>query len=219
MNCPACQDQSQVRITSDSILSECQHCGHIWETALEVTAKYDQKYVADRYDKYNTTEVMSYLRLGLLKGFVTAGRLLDVGYGNGSFVKLAKKGGFDAYGNDVHGADYDVRECALEGDEVWDVVTFFDSMEHFPDLEVIRQLSKRAAYIVVSFPTRPNDFPWSAYTWRHYRPGEHLHYFTVKSLTALLCKSPLVTTDMEDTIRGRGPSTANCNITTVVFGS
>lgn len=180
-----------------------------------VSAVYDKKYVADRYDTYDTTPVMSALRLGMLKGYIGAGRLLDVGYGNGSFVKLAMKGGFDAYGCDVHHADYGVREAGIDSEVSWDVVTFFDSLEHFPDLAVIKDLNSRTNMIMISFPCRPDNFPDNR-DWRHYRPGEHLHYFTLTSLTHLFSgKQLLVSTNVEDTIRGRPQGRQN--IATAIF--
>ena len=199
MICPVCHTHPIEELDE---LSRCA-CDHIYQSTPEVTAHYGQQYIHDRYDAYPTTEAMSYLRLGYLKSFCPKGKLLDVGYGNGSFVKAALKAGFDAYGNDVHHADYGVREVELENHENWDVVTFFDSLEHFPDFRVVRGLARRAKWILVSFPCRPRWFPHKR-DWKHYRPGEHLHYFTLCSLATLFYTHTLYTcVDLEDTIRGR----------------
>ena len=209
--CPVCHSSS---VLSHNELHECLVCSHMYQWPLKATAQYDSKYVQDRYDKYPTTEPMSYLRLGLVQGHLTSGRLLDVGYGNGTFVKLAAKAGFDAFGNDVHGADYGVREATLT-DGYWDVVTFFDSLEHFEDLQLIRDLLQRTRYVVLSVPARPLSFPKER-AWRHYRPGEHLHYFSFQSLSKLLDRKLLALNSMEDIIRGRLPS-GEVNINTYVF--
>jgi hypothetical protein len=220
MNCPAC-NYDEVLVMTDG-LSECKYCGHIWESELKVTKSYDRQYMKERYDVYPTTEAMSFLRLGLIKSLTSSGLLLDVGYGNGSFVRLAEKAGFEAYGNDVHGVDYGVKEVELTDDRYWDVITFFDSLEHFSDLSKIKPLCRRADYVVVSFPTRPNSFPENK-DWKHYRPGEHLHYFCRKSLWHTVAGKRVgglkvfATTILEDVIRGGGKD-GQSNITTVVFG-
>lgn len=213
MKCPVCLSSS-VRELADE-LANCNDCKHIFQNPLEVRATYDKQYVVDRYDKYDTTAAMSALRLGLLKGHVGKGKLLDVGYGNGAFLKLAAKSGFDTYGCDVHGADYGIRDVPLASSVEWDVVTFFDSLEHFTSLEVIRDLSSRTKTILISYPKRPVDFPQNR-AWKHYRPGEHLHYFTLLSLSCLFVGKKLVmATNAEDAIRGVLPSGGN--IETALF--
>lgn len=216
MSCPICRSLLSRSVQHPECkLSVCDVCSHVFEDPPVVTAKYDRDYILQRYAKYPTTDSMSYLRLGLLKGYVTYGRLLDVGYGNGSFVRIASAGGYDAYGNDVHGADFGVREASLNDKSEWDVVTFFDSLEHFPDLDVVRDLSKRSLFVVVSLPNRPERFPDNT-DWKHYRPGEHLHYFSVRSLSRLFDdKKLLVVTDLEDTIRTS--NSGEKNILTVIL--
>ena len=214
MICPVClQGPTQDLLEG---LRGCHHCDHIYQYPLEVKAVYDKRYIEERYDRYPTTPEMSALRLGMLKPWIEKGTLLDVGYGNGSFVKQAIKGGFDAYGCDVHGADYGVREVALTEKRHWDVVTFFDALEHFTDLDIIRELSCRTSMILISYPNRPSTFPKDR-SWKHYRPGEHLHYFSLVSLSKLFPnKDILFTTAAEDAIRGGGRD-GHANIQTVML--
>lgn len=214
MICPVCQQGPTQDLMEG--LRGCSECDHIYQYPLEVKAVYDRRYVEERYDRYPTTPAMSALRLGLLKAHVNTGTLLDVGYGNGAFVKQAVKGGFDAYGCDVHGADYGIREAKLTDRRHWDVVTFFDALEHFTDLDVIRDLSCRTSTFLISYPNRPASFPKDR-NWRHYRPGEHLHYFSLVSLAKLFSNKKIIyTTDAEDSIRGTG--VGGCpNIRTVML--
>ena len=196
-------------------------CSHAFQHPPEVSVRYGLDYVKDRYDRYATTSAMSHLRLGFLSAFVPGGRVLDVGYGNGDFVKTAIRAGFDAYGNDVHGcgAAYGVREVFLGGGEEWDAITFFDSLEHFSDLSAVRSAAAGAAVVVVSFPFRPVGFPSCLVDrpWKHYRPGEHLHYFSLESLSLLFdSHEPVAVSSMEDAIRGRGDGGSR-NIVTVAF--
>jgi hypothetical protein len=219
MVCPVC-DQGPVDILPEE-LARCPNCNHIFQNPLEVRAVYDHAYIADRYDSYDTTPLISGMRLATLKGCGIAtgdGKLLDVGYGNGAFVKMAMKAGYDAYGCDVHGADYGVREVKLDGTQRWDVVTFFDSLEHFTTLDVIKQLVQRTSTIVISIPVYPPDFPQNRH-WKHYRPGEHLHYFSLGSLCRLFAGKRLcIRSDIEDVIRGKRPD-GGVNVATLVFSN
>jgi len=212
VTCPICFSKPVEELDG---LSRCA-CDHIFQSTPEVTAHYDKSYIAQRYDSYATTDVMSYLRLGYLKGFCPSGKLLDVGYGNGSFVKAATKAGYDAYGNDVHHADYGIREAPLVSRDHWDVVTFFDSLEHFPNFDSVRQLSHRSKWLLISFPYRPKWFPLKR-EWKHYRPGEHLHYFTLCSLATLFPDHTMWTcSNIEDSIRGKLPG-GEQNIQTAIL--
>jgi SAM-dependent methyltransferase len=214
--CPVCQTAS---VVEDEALSSCPVCKHIWQTGLKGTAVYDAQYVRSRYDVYSTTEAMSYLRLGFVKAFARNGRILDVGYGNGSFLKKAAKAGFSAFGSDVHGTDYGVHDIPLDEAAMgsWDVVTFFDSLEHFSDLSLPREVALRARVVIASIPCRPDEFP-ACKEWRHYRPGEHLHYFSRYSLELFFVSHHVVASrsDVEDTIRGKLPS-GEQNILTMAF--
>lgn len=208
-NCPVC---SELAGRCSDMLFRCLACNHIFQYPAIVECVYDKEYVATRYDVYEMTLLMSYLRLGFVKSFVDGGKLLDVGYGNGSFLKLAAKNGFDVYGKDVHGADYGIREIELSA-HVWNLVTFFDSLEHFPDLISVREI--RAECIIVSTPYRPVSFP-NDLSWKHYRPGEHLHYFSENSLMTLFLNMNFVGSFMvEDAVRGS--RNGEPNILTCVF--
>lgn len=216
--CPVCK--LEVSHSSSGLLYWCLECDHVFQSPLKRTALYDIKYIKDRYDSYATTPLISHLRLGLLKAYGQRGRLLDVGYGNGDFVHTALRAGFDAYGNDIHrgGLLYGVNEVSLDGGREWDYVTFFDSLEHFEGLEDVRNLGTRAKWIIVSTPKRPAQFPDALdFSWKHYRPGEHLHYFSVGSLTKLFAGHDLVNVcDLEDVIRERLPD-GSTNILTCVL--
>ncbi len=212
--CPTCRSERTLPFQGND-LRRCQACDHIFQFPAIVKAVYDHQYIKDRYDKYPTTGAMSDLRVEMLHMHVKSGsRILDVGAGNYAFVKAACKDGFDAWGCDVHGVDYGAPSVSsLDGN--WDALCFFDSLEHFPDLRVIRAKAHDVSTIIVSIPKRPAWFPASL-NWRHYRPGEHLHYPVKSSLEALFKKHCTAQSHMEDTIRGKLPSGED-NIETLVF--
>lgn len=203
-NCPVCDTVNFTRnnIVDGPVMAHCSACQHIWQDPPEVSAIYDKKYVDERYEKYSTVEAMNHLRLGHLMGHVGDGRILDVGYGNGGFLKLAAKAGFETFGNDVHAADFGITEHPLISPETYAAVTFFDSLEHFSDLEPVRNLVERADVVIVSMPLPPSTFPENR-EWRHYRPGEHLHYFCPMSLSRFMhaTHACVGVSHMEDVIR------------------
>ena len=63
-----------------------------------------------------------------------------------------------------------------------DVVTFFDSLEHLPDLSFLRDL--KASRIVVTVPwchANEMGLEWFR-TWKHRKPDEHLWHFDLPAL-------------------------------------
>lgn len=180
--------------------------------------KYDEKYVQDRYDAYGVQcDMMSYLRYGFIVGS-TNGKpqsILDVGYGNGSFLKICQSAGVETFGTDVshyplhHGKLLDFRECQ---DKFFDVVTFFDSLEHFEDIGFLHNL--KCNYVCISLPNcnynaiekvdggEHADIYFK--NWKHRRENEHIWHFDIKSLdrTMQSCGYSLVNFEyVEDVIR------------------
>ena len=223
----------------------CNYCGASSVIAPKTRVSYDRVYVASRYDVYSTTPAMSRLRRNVIEGVLglhesipesarlgmgtmplIKGRVLDVGYGNGSFIREMREHGWDAYGNDVNPTEYEgVRQVPLpaNGDLLqWRAITFFDSLEHFESLEVIRKVGAYTGWIFVSCPACPIWFPASQdrnVTWKHYLPGEHHHYFHSASLVRLFSskdvEARLAYLDYpEDSIRGTLPD-GSPNIMTV----
>ncbi len=192
-------------------LSRCRGgCGHIFQTDRTVTTDYAGAYGNRTYETYS--EFTSYLRAGYVLGraetFLRQGikpRIIDVGYGNGSFLRLMERAGWDVWGIDVHGKNYGIREVTSSTAPPYvDVITMFDSLEHFvnPHDAVITN----STLCVVSVPHTPERMMHSPTTWKHYKPGEHIHYFTEKSLNHLMgmhAYGKAVGRPIEDLVRGR----------------
>lgn len=167
--------------------------------------EYDQSYVKQRY-LHSLVQSMSYLRLGYILGNITAipNSLLDVGYGSGSFLQVSSQIVKHTYGHDING--YPIPECSdfvhNIQENYYDVVTFFDSLEHFPDIYFLDTL--KCKYICISVP-------WCHYfsdewfsTWKHRRPNEHLWHFNQESLCRFMDSQGydvLNFGNFEDTIR------------------
>ncbi len=183
---------------------------------------YDINYTVVRYDdKKVPVDNMSYLRLGYL--LANLGKipdsLIDVGYGNGKFLEKASKIIKKCYGYDIP------PQYPLDGipvveniyDLEYDVVCFFDSLEHFEDIYEIKKL--KANYIYISVP-------WCHYLsddwfqdWRHRREDEHLWHFDLESLKSFMAEMNyeyICHANIEDAIRK--PYDPNLeNILTAIF--
>lgn len=184
---------------------------------------YDVEYVRSRYDTYTTNEVMSMLRLDLIKDH--CGRpehIFDLGYGNGAFLKQCVTDGIRSYGFDVSG--YPIPEgCVFASPEflTFDVVTLFDVFEHLTEDEQRNLLATlQTRYLVISVPwCHAMEIGWDwFYAWRHRRVDEHLAHFGVASLCSLLKVynyKPIFVGNPEDAIRKSDNGLPN--ILTVIF--
>lgn len=126
--------------------------------------------------------------------------LLDVGYGDGSFLNNAKQFVPSCFGYDISGED--VPKGCKKIPHLrysFDVVCFWDAFEHIPDLSFIKDM--KAKMIFMSMPNlKGKNFE----TWKHRKPNEHLHHFTPKSLESLMFEygwKTILVNHQEDEIR------------------
>jgi hypothetical protein len=167
---------------------------------------YDAEY-AHQYDN-RPHEEMSRLRWDFIRrclGLREGSKILDIGYGNGAFLNQARRAGMEIFGIDLHGEDFGIPEVNYDTAVTFDLICFFDSIEHFPEFDQILRLNAKNA--IVSVPDPPNFFQAQPKLWRHYKPGEHLHYFSRTSLDLLFHRWGL-TLKMadghpEDALRGK----------------
>ena len=86
----------------------------------------------------------------------------------------------------------------------YDVVTFFDSLEHCEDIEFIKDLNTK--YILISVPWchwKEEGDEWFM-NWKHRKPNEHLYHFDESSLLKFMKRMGYLSVDLgnyEDVIR------------------
>jgi SAM-dependent methyltransferase len=172
------------------------HTGAIKQIVVE-PFKYDIDYVKKTYDdSYGIQcDMMSYLRYAYIVG-ATSGKpssILDVGYGNGSFLKICQNAGVETFGTDIshyplpYGKLLDFKECQ---EKFFDVITFFDSLEHFDDISFLKNL--KCNYVCISLPNcsynaiQQVDGEEHAdiyfQNWKHRKPNEHIWHYDIKAL-------------------------------------
>jgi len=105
--------------------------------------------------------------------------LLDYGCASGAFHKFSVNG-FKTYGYDVN----PYSEYKTLSKKKFDILTMWDVIEHLENPG--KELKKISAkYLFISTPN-VDAVKGDIKDWIHYRPGEHLWYFNLKTLTELL---------------------------------
>lgn len=184
--------------------------------------KYDTNYIKTYEDFKELGKYMSYLRLGYITGHVDFKNksILDIGYGNGDFLNIANDAGFKCYGCDV--TEYPLKNdiTIIKYEEIFnkyfDIVTFFDSLEHFDEIDFVKNLN--CEYVVISLPNCHyfND-EWF-FNWKHRKPDEHLYHFNKESLINFMNEmgyDNISISNFEDIIRK--PIDENSNILSGIF--
>lgn len=175
---------------------------------------YDQNYIEHSFNRYGVLgEKMSFLRFGFLLGVMghIPTSIMDVGYGNGNFLRVAHDLVKDCSGFDIEPA-YPLPPSISSQTSLYsrsyDVVTFFDSLEHFPNIYEIAAM--QAEWVIITVPwchARSQGDEWFD-GWKHRKPDEHLWHFDPESMTEFMRSlgyQAMKLCALEDTIRGGGP--------------
>jgi hypothetical protein len=137
-----------------------------------------------------STKNIENLRLGYIIGSIgkIPTSLMDVGYGNGDFLINSSGLIKELYGNDVEPAytlPDNIKFISNITEQAVEVITFFDSLEHFHDIEFVKDL--KAKYVVISLPWCTNglDDTWFE-NWKHRKTDEHLFHFNEITLETFM---------------------------------
>jgi len=181
--------------------------GVIRQINVREPINYDKEYVLNSYVKYGElTNYISHLRYGYLVAAIgrTPESVLDFGYGSGAFLGVCKKSMSKCYGYDI--GDFDVPDGCERIDDIfsahYDVVTFFDSLEHVSDIYFLDKLD--CNYIMISVPECHYFSDEWFESWKHRREDEHIWHFSALSLIDFMYNQGFTlinTSNIEDNIR------------------
>jgi SAM-dependent methyltransferase len=194
VKCPICYTEVEERNFKEAYVSpynnqeykryECPNCNVHWWEPLKIIPEFYESEFLEAYVAFH--EVVG-TRLGENhKAFFkhlpsnVRGKLLDVGCGDGRFLRHAKEQGFEVWGIDFDkksvenvkrnlGFDTvfamsleEFYEYAKEKNLKFDVITFFEVLEHQDKprefLEMVKGLLKEGGYIAGSVPNRESVF-------------------------------------------------------------
>ena len=141
--------------------------------------KYDLDYYENMLREYSkTAEEISSVRWDWIKE-TNPKVVLD--YGSGvSWFRAWRPKGVEVY-------SYDIAKYPQTGIKLitYDVICFWDVLEHIRDFDEIEPVLRLSRNVALSLPLVKEE---NLAAWKHFKPGEHLHYFTEKTLNALFEK-------------------------------
>lgn len=167
-------------------LFRCPCCQLISSKYFADLKIYDFNY-AKTYREYEISELGQDIirhRASFIVSKIQEGSLLDFGCGTGSLIQYLRTH------SDLEVSGWDVNPTFGFNDpmilfEKFDIVTFFDSLEHLQNpKETLEALNAKHLFIVI--PSLDDIQIDDILQWRHYKPHEHLHYYSLDSLAALL---------------------------------
>ena len=176
----------------DADLMLCEHRGVAYQRDMaKDRIRYDAAYLA-RFDSpaYTQSPAAMAVRAGrrelVARHLAKGASVLDVGAGAGLFVWDARGAGYDARGFDVMAPAADrLRAQGLYAEELGDfaAVTLWDSLEHMEDCGIVRKVRK-GGLLFASLPVFEDLNAIRAS--KHYKPGEHLYYWTAAGFVAYM---------------------------------
>jgi 2-polyprenyl-3-methyl-5-hydroxy-6-metoxy-1,4-benzoquinol methylase len=197
-------------------INKCKSCNAYFlaprPTPEQIAQAYDSSYYGEKEEKFSSPLVektLDYFRSGrarnVSKFLNTGAKVLDVGCGNGRFLKyLLKFGSFELYGTEMEGNSAKrasrVKEITLKTgtlnagdfpDNFFDAVSLFHVFEHLAEpketLETISKIVKPGGIAVFSFPNIASfQARFFKGKWLHLDPPRHLFFFDPKDFIKIM---------------------------------
>ena len=213
-------------------LVKCNNCSLVYlktqptEDELKEIYSFKKGYhnqFADNQELIEDYERRGKIKLEIVKKHTKSGNVLDVGCSAGFFLKAAKDEGFNTFGVELspdtakiarERYGLNVVTSTLENagfeNDFFDVVTFWDVLEHVPDptaiLKEANRITKKNGLVIIGLPNVGGLFPRislflypiTGYWWHHEMPI-HLFQFTKKTLNKILAKTGYEKKEIIDT--------------------
>ena len=161
--------------------------GVAYQRDMTVRANYDEAYY-DKCKSYEGQQIAERLNAGrveFVKRWVGGNRVCDVGIGSGDFIKHRP----NTYGLDVN----PVAIEWLKRNDLWfesfawfSIYTFWDVIEHCPEPESYLRHVPIGGLAFFSLPVF--DDLTKVRESKHYRPGEHLYYWTAQGFVSWMAQ-------------------------------
>lgn len=157
---------------------------------------YDEAYM-DKYRDYESSEIgqdINNFRAEITLNYQNGFGILDIGIGCGTFIEAFP----DGYGYDVNPVaikylkencnDFGLRWVDVYEEDLSDfnVITFFDSLEHIEEPSNLLNRIQANTNVIVSIPIF-KDLEHILKS-KHFRPDEHYHYFTEQGFISYMKK-------------------------------
>lgn len=122
-----------------------------------------------------TGKVVADLRWAFILKHLSPDSVLDYGCGVGFFKAFAPEG--------IIVDTYDIMPVIQTGIRcnMYNLICLYDVLEHIPDFTELLPILRKTDNVIVTVPIKPALMLWKDY--KHFKPGEHLHYFTDDLLT------------------------------------
>lgn len=167
----------------DKDLMQCPNRGVAYQRDMSALVLYDKAYF-DKCLAYKGNEIANKVnagRVALVKRY-HVGEIIDIGAGTGEFIESFGEGakGYDANPYSVEW----LRNNNLYSENFTDSrgFTFWDTLEHVKDPVFYFKRIPKESFVFVSIPVFPQSGPESftknIRQSKHYRPNEHLYYWT-----------------------------------------
>lgn len=166
----------------DGDLMLCEHRGIAYQADMSQRVDYGADYLA-KCEGYADTPIAKAVNAGrvamLARHLPEGASVLDIGAASGAFLREANAWGFAGKGCDVIPQVIErLQQDGLYAEDPsgFDAVTMWDVIEHIDCPELRFKPMHKGAFLFASVPIFASlrQIRQS----RHYRPGEHLYYFT-----------------------------------------
>ena len=216
VRCPLCGGARLARLEEEPphAVYACRDCGHGFVHPVPSREALAAAYDATYYEPWTREQTAArerlwQRRLARVRAHVRAGRLLDVGGGDGGFARAAKAAGFAVEATEFSEAGAreiaqragvrvhvgEIEELALPAG-AWDVLTAWHVLEHMRQpLAALHRLLAPGGWLFVAVPNRRNLLMRALYRIAKGRPYPlfsmkareiHLSHFTPASLARAL---------------------------------
>jgi len=216
VNCPLC-DRLPTRFAVDYQgfqLGQCAGCGLQFQsprlTFEELAEKVYTKDYCPGHEEADNEKAYTRQLANFEKLIGKKGSVLDVGCGNGSFLRFAKEKGWETFGADIRlSPETKDLTCPLWegrlpeidfGGARFDVIRFNHVLEHLQnplvELERCRELLNPGGLVFVGVPNLAGVSPriknlqsrlgLKRKRWRHYAATHHLYFFTPSTLRMMI---------------------------------